>query len=76
MMYSKTINLENPIILAIYFHKCGYEYVFLKLQIFLGVDISSSLSIQINRIYARQKYERVYKENTHVKMLISQRLQK
>ena len=66
------MNLENLIIIAIYFHICGYEGVFTKLYIRIGLYIYKSFSNHLHIFDARIKHGRVYKRNTHVNILIYQ----
>ena len=63
------------ILLYIASHSCGYEDVFTKMYSWLGDLFNESLSMQINIIDTRGQYERVYKNNTHAKMMKPQILQ-
>ena len=56
--YIKETNYTTWILIAIDVDSCFYEYVFTKLYIHIGVNISKSLSINIHITNTRSKYDR------------------
>ena len=73
--YSTTMNLTNHILLTVYFHSCSYECVFTKMYISLDMNISELLFLQIKIMDTGRECGRIYKKNTHIKILRDQMIQ-